>query len=140
MKHYTWTLGLSAVVLLASFAMAQATNGNGNDKSGPITLGAATRGVVFYTAAVNSDGTLASCFGCVSAVRLGVGQYQVVFKENVQANNGWSRWCQPDTLNIGTTNAYCATADRLGNSNGVWLNFQGPNGPVDTNFFLFVAR
>jgi hypothetical protein len=52
-----------------------------------------TRGVVFFTAAVNSDGTIASCFDCVpsNTRRLGVGQYQIDFGENIQAVNGWSR-------------------------------------------------
>jgi hypothetical protein len=109
-----------------------------------------TRGVVFFTAAVNSDGTVASCFGCNTAntKKLGTGEYQIDFGQNVQAINGWSRWLQPDTLTIGTENVWCNTADRAGDNNAVWVNCQTPGGPgsqgnskpADASFFLFVAR
>src|SRR5438045_3097635 len=64
------------------------------------TVNEPTRGVVFYTAAINSDGSIASCFECnpVSTQRLGVGIYQINFFVDVEAINGWSRWVQPDTL------------------------------------------
>jgi len=115
-----------------------------------LLLGQPTRGVVFYTAAINTDGTVASCFGCnrVNTKRLGVGQYQVEFGTNVQATFGWSRWLQADTLTFGTENAWCNTADRAGDANAVWINCQTTGGagsmgnsiPKDTSFFLFVAR
>lgn len=107
-----------------------------------VTLGTHTRGVVFFTAAINSNGSIASCFHCVSAktFQIATGQYQVDFGQNVQATNGWSRWVQPDTLTIGTENAYCDTADRAGDVNGVWINCQNASGLVNTSFFLFVAR
>lgn len=111
---------------------------------------APTRGVVFFTAAINSDGTVASCFECDAAntKRLGVGQYQIDFGEDVEAVNGWSRWVQADTLATGTTDAWCNTADRAGDANAVWVNCQhaggpgsqGNSAPFDTPFFLFVAR
>ena len=109
-----------------------------------------TRGVVFFTAAINSDGSIGGCFGCNTAntKRLGVGQYQIDFGQNVQAINGWSRWVQADTLTFGTENAWCNTADRAGDDNAVWVNCQTSGGPgsqgnskpVDASFFLFVAR
>ncbi len=109
-----------------------------------------TRGVVFFTAAINTDGSIASCFGCnaVNTKRLGVGTYQIDFGQNVQAINGWSRWVQADTLTTGSENAWCNTADRAGDVNAVWVNCQTAGGPgsmgnskpVDTSFFLFVAR
>jgi hypothetical protein len=109
-----------------------------------------TRGVVFFTAAMNSDGSIAGCFGCNAAntKRLGVGEYQLDFGQNVQAINGWSRWLQVDTLTTGTENAWCNTADRFLNHNAVWVNCQTSGGPgsqgnskpVDASFFLFVAR
>jgi hypothetical protein len=109
-----------------------------------------TRGVVFFTAAINADGTIASCFGCDTAntKRLGVGQYQIDFGQNVQAINGWSRWLQADTLTTGSEDAWCNTADRAGVPNAVWVNCQhsggpgsqGTSAPFDTSFFLFVAR
>jgi len=108
-----------------------------------VTLGQATRGVVFFTAAVNADGTLASCFYVVSctATYLGTGAYQIDFGENVQATNGYGRWVQPDTLTTGEEFTFCATADRAGDNNAVFINCQNSAGTAtDTSFFLFVAR
>jgi hypothetical protein len=115
-----------------------------------------TRGVVFFTAAINSDGSVAGCFGCNTAntKRVDVGRYIIDFGQNVQAINGWSRWVQPDTLQTGivgpATNpgASCTTADSAADSNAVWVNCQHGGGPgsqgqaafFDTSFFLFVAR
>ena len=112
--------------------------------------------VVFFTATINSNGTVAGCFGCIAAktTRLAAGRYVVEFGQNVQAINGWSRWVQPDTLQTGfvglATNpgAWCNTADRVGDSSAVYINCQHSGGPgsqgdaafFDTSFFLFVAR
>jgi hypothetical protein len=140
-------IGASAAVVNAG------PNDDPNVLPGPPTsliLNEATRGVVFNTAAINRDGTVASCFGCdpVQTVRLGVGIYQVNFFDNVQATNGWSRWVQPDTLSTGSLDAYCTTADRAGVPTAIFVQCQAPGGPgsqgrsapVDTSFFLFVAR
>jgi hypothetical protein len=123
-----------------------------------ITPGSAqpTRGVVIFTAAINSNGSVASCFGCDKAktFRVGVGRYIVDFGENMQAVNGWSRWVQPDTLQFGIVGstgnpgAWCTTADAAADSNAVWVNCQHAGGPgsqgdaqfFDTSFFLFAAR
>jgi len=115
-----------------------------------------TRGVVFFTAAINSNGSVAGCFGCNTANtrRVAVGMYIVDFGQNVQAINGWSRWVQPDTLAFGIVGspsnpgAWCTTADSAADSNAVWVNCQHSGGPgsggqaafFDTSFFLFVAR
>jgi hypothetical protein len=115
-----------------------------------------TRGVVFFTAAINSNGSVASCFNCNTAKtsRVADGRYVVDFGQNVQAVNGWSRWVQPDTLQTGivgtATNpgASCTTADSAADSNAVWVNCQHSGGPgsqghaefFDNSFFLFVAR
>jgi hypothetical protein len=151
---------MSTVLCLGSalfgFAHAQTAGEDHNAPSGHvrsnIPLGSAqpTRGVVFFTAAINSDGTVASCFGCNTAhtQRIGTGEYQIDFGQNVQAINGWSRWVQPDTLTIGTENVWCNTADRFGDVNAVWVNCQTSGGPgsqgnskpADASFFLFVAR
>jgi hypothetical protein len=113
MKRYRWAIPLVAAATFALFTVyvhAQyetATQANGLNglalAPADISLGQATRGVVFKTAAINSDGTVANCFRCVkvSTIHLGTGQYQIAFDENVQATNGWSRWVQPDTLGIG---------------------------------------
>ena len=49
-----------------------------------------TRGVVFFTAAINSNGSVASCFNCNTAKtsRVAVGRYVVDFGQNVQAVSG----------------------------------------------------
>jgi hypothetical protein len=144
---------LSLGVALSTAAVAQ-TVSNGPTGQRPANLvpqsAQPTRGVVFFTAAINSDGTIASCFGCDPALtkRVGVGQYQIDFGQNVQAINGFSRWVQADTLTIGTEDAWCNTADRFGDDNAVWVNCQhsggpgsmGNSAPLDTSFFLFVAR
>jgi hypothetical protein len=128
-----------------------------------ITPGSAqpTRGVVFFTAAINSNGSVAGCFGCNTAKtsRVAVGRYVVDFGQNVQAIHGWSRWVQADTLQTGIVGcpggactdgpgAWCTTADSAADSNAVWVNCQHTGGPgsqgksdfFDTSFFLFVAR
>jgi hypothetical protein len=162
MKRYTWALPIAVVTLLAAFLSAKAlpqieatqtNSGNGVKLLGSslaFPLGNETRGVVFKTAAINADGTVASCFRCVklSTIHLGTGAYQIAFDENVQATNGWSRWVQVDTLTTGSENAWCATADRAGDPNAIWVNCQheggsgsmGNSAPVDASFFIFVAR
>jgi hypothetical protein len=137
---------LAAAAVLSSVGVAEAQEVNGRNElttARPlITLPQATRGVVFKTAAINPTGAVASCFRCVSALLLAPGQYQVVFDENVQAANGWSRWLQVDTLTTGAiNNVSCTTADRAGVPNGVFVYCHTGTGvAVDTSFFLFVAR
>jgi hypothetical protein len=146
-------LGILALIIgSASSADAQDNNTLRGERPANIAPQSAqpTRGVVFFTAAINSDGSIGSCFGCSAAntKRLGVGTYQIDFGQNVQAINGWSRWVQADTLTTGTENAWCNTADRAGDDNAVWVNCQTSGGPgsmgnskpVDASFFLFVAR
>jgi hypothetical protein len=112
-----------------------------------VTLSQATRGVVVKTAAMNSDGSVAACFRCNGSItqHLNTGEYQIGFDENVQANNGWSRFVQVDTLGSGTLNAWCTTADRAGVPNAIFVSCQTPasggtSKPIDVSFFLFVAR
>jgi hypothetical protein len=151
MKRYLGALSLSAVAVLAWSLLsgpvrASMTGANrGTEVPGPVTLANPTRGVVFQTAGINSDGTVASCFGCVKAttLHLGPGQYQVGFNGNVTANNGWSRWVQVDTLS--TENVYnisCTTADRALVTSAIWVACYTNNtgALTDTSFFLFVAR
>ena len=173
MFHATWqkrkgekmnrvTLKSLALAIGLVIALAGASNAYEDDnipsgqrsmsyESADVALAQPTRGVVFFTAAINPDGSIASCFHCNRAPlteRLGVGLYQVDFGQNVQATNGWSRWVQADTLGFGSENAWCNTADRAGDANAVWVNCQTAGGPgstgnskpVDASFFLFVAR
>ena len=53
---------------------------------------------------------------------------RLIFGENVQAVNGWSRWFQADTLTTGSENAWCNTADRAGDVNAVWVQWAGQYG------------
>jgi len=164
MKRFVAVSGLA--ILCLGFAVSDAVRAqtpeelNSREGARPrgITPGSVqpTRGVVFFTAAINSNGSVAGCFGCNTANtrRVAVGRYIVDFGQNVQAINGWSRWVQPDTLEFGivgtVTNpgAYCTTADSVADSNAVWVNCQHGGGPgsggqaafFDTSFFLFVAR
>jgi hypothetical protein len=160
MKRYRWAIPLVAGAMVALFTVyvhaqyetAAQPNGLNGLALAPadISLSQATRGVVFKTAAINSDGTVANCFRCVKAttIHLGTGIYQVAFDENVQATNGWSRFVQADTLTAGEENAWCNTADRAGNADAIFVNCQHEGGagsggnsvPADTSFFIFVAR
>lgn len=150
MKRYLWMVPVVLVTLIgvAVFgtlrSRAASEELNGGPRALDVTLGQATRGIAFYTAAVNADGTLASCFAngnpC-TATSFGAGAYQVDFGTNVQANNGYSRWVQPDTLTTGTVSTFCDTADRAGDVNGVFINCQNAAGTgTNTSFFLFVGR
>jgi hypothetical protein len=149
MKRYMWLGILAALVVADSLAVTPnvAAEENGPDVThaarAAVVLANPTRGIPFKTAAINSNGTIASCFRCVSAVSLGGGSYQVIFDENVQATNGWSRWLQVDTLTTGSiSNVSCTTADRAGNVKGVFVLCTAGNTGVSTptSFFLFVAR
>ena len=119
---------------------------NGVAAAAPVTLGNATRGVIFGTAAINADGAVASCFNCNKAATVHLfppGTYQVAFNfGNVTANAGFSRWVQVDTLSTGATvGVSCATADRAGVPSAIWVQcFNGSGALVDTSFFLFLAR
>jgi hypothetical protein len=148
MKSYMWLGVLAALVVADSLAVTRHVAAqNGPDVThaarAAVVLATPTRGIPFKTAAINSNGTIASCFRCVSATSLGGGAYQVIFDENVQATNGWSRWLQVDTLTTSSiTNISCTTADRGGIVDGVFVlcsnNSTGVSTP--TSFFLFVAR
>lgn len=150
MKRLVWVVpvvALAAVVLFTASRhfSAGSRSENGDVSPADVTLSSITRGVVFETAAINSDGTVANCFGCnrSNTVHLGTGVYQVGFNQNAQANNGWARWVQVDTLSTGTIpgGVSCTTADRAGLATGVFvlcINAAGVD--TDTSFFLFVAR
>lgn len=122
--------------------------GEGSVGGAAVTHSTATRGQVMCTAAINADGSVASCFNCnkdvTETLKLSTGTYQVAFQgicDNAQASKGWSRWVQVDTLTDGTQNAYCTTADRAGKPKAVWVQCRDHDGAyVDASFFLFLAR
>jgi hypothetical protein len=129
-------------------AVAYAENDGGPAaKETPAATVVATRGVVFCTATINADGTVAGGFGVNRAgtTHPNPGVYNVKFVApcvNIQAANGWSRWTQVDTLGFGTTSGSCHTADlALDPAHGVWVNCEDETGArADRSFFLFVAR
>lgn len=138
-------LGL-ATAMSAFNVMADA---NGGAAAADAAVGSlnANQGEVFCTAAVNSDGTLASSTAgsfVQSSGHVGLGQYEVFFKKpcnKITAAEGFARFVQVDTLTTGTTSGYCATADRATGANGVWINcFDGTGAAADRSFFLFVTR
>lgn len=86
MKRYLLVLSLVTFAVLAVYVSAQeiaVRNSSLNGGFAPLslTLSQPTRGVVFKTAAINSDGTVANCFRCVKAttIHLGTGAYQIAF-------------------------------------------------------------
>jgi hypothetical protein len=69
----TQMLFLAALIALAMFttpAFAQQQS-NGAEVGPAISLNAPTRGVVFKTASINSDGTRAQSFRAVASIHLG---------------------------------------------------------------------
>ena len=148
MKRYIWAVPVVALVAVGLFTasrrFAQGSRSINGDVSPQVVLSNATRGVVFKTAAMNSDASVANCFRCnrINTTHLGTGLYQVGFDENVTANNGWSRWLQVDTLSTGSIfGVSCTTADRAGLPSGVFVECVNSAGALtDTSFFLFVAR
>ena len=150
MRRYAWGLSIIAVVVVAATIIARpvgaASGENGGGGFSPAALGATTRGVVYYTAAINADGSVAACFLCnkTNTIHLQTGEYQVAFNQgNVTANSGYSRWVQVDTLTTGSViNVSCTTADRSGVTSAVWVECfnNATAAPTDTSFFLFVAR
>jgi len=149
MKRYAWLLSPLAVAVAAGFitdrdAIAGPNGENGASVVQATTLAGQTRGVVFYDAGINSDGSVANCFGCnkVNTIHLGTGTYQVAFNTVITANSGWSRWVQVDTLSTGSIfNVSCTTADRAGLTSAIFVSCVNGTGVAqDTSFFLFVAR
>jgi hypothetical protein len=155
-KRFAWVLSLAGLVALSLYSLSGHVfadeHANGVAAPADITLANATRGVIFGTAAINPDGTVASCFNCnkSTTTHISTGQYQVGFQNfgngNITAANGFSRWVQVDTLSAGAIgNTFCSTADRGGVPGAVYVLCQtsasgGTNVNVDTSFFLFVAR
>jgi hypothetical protein len=149
-KRFAWVLPLAGLVALGLYSLsgrvlAAGSHLNGEPAPTDVTLANGTRGVVFGTAAINADGTVANCFYCNKAntVHEATGAYQIGFNinSNITANNGFSRWVQVDTLSSGEiVGVSCATADRAGLTSAVWVNCFSGTTPTDTSFFLFVAR
>jgi hypothetical protein len=149
MKRYPWPFTIAVLVGLIlvgsgaaiGFGISHGPNSSPGQIHTNVTLSQVTRGIVFSDAAINANATIAACFSCTGVVHVGTGEYEVDFIHNVQANNGWSRWVQVDTLQTGTfSGVVCDTADRAGNVNGIYVQCQQGSTLTDVSFFLFIAR
>ena len=151
-KRFAGVLALVGLVAFGVYSLSVPAyaEDNGGPKAADITLSNASHGVVFATAGINADGTIANGFNVnkTTTLHLTTGTYQVGFANfgngAITANNGYWRWVQPDTLTIDTLQAYCITADRVGVTTAIWVECYGWNGtavvPTDTSFFLYVAH
>jgi hypothetical protein len=144
-----------AAGLVPGLALAQ-QNGPGGPVPANTVVGslAVNGGRILCTAAINSNGTIAttlagSFIDTATTLKapdgVKVGTYQVGFKGpcgNVQIANGWFRLVQPDTLTFGTLPARsCTVADRFNVHNAVWIQcFDHHGNLVDTSFTLSVSR
>jgi hypothetical protein len=94
-------------------------------------------GVLF--AQINADGTVANSSGGVTAVRLGVGQYQVDFGRNVSAAAFVAT--QGDSGAGSPAGAIMGVADRLNNVEAVYVTSHDYAGaPADVAFQLVVVN
>jgi hypothetical protein len=144
----------SCVVLVAAGSMGLASaafaadNGVAREGGAEVILATPTRGQVLCTAAINPDGSVAQCYNCskdpTKTFKIAPGQYQVSFLgicDRAEADKGWSRWVQVDTLTIGTSAGSCTTADRVGVPAAVWVDCRDSVGnQADLSFFLFLAK
>ena len=151
-KQYTMisALGFAAALTAATFG----GNVYAQDNGGPVpfdtgSFSALNRGSVLCVGSINSDGSVPGGQNVNKAIntRIGVGTYNVKFtgpcSGNIRVNNGWARWTQVDTLQFGTTNGYCTTADLAATLGvgAVWVNcFSSAGALADRSFNIFVAR
>jgi len=147
LKRYVWILAVGGGLLALALGAASRVSAADKAANGPVPLtdqkfATKTRGQVVYTAAINADGTIAKCYGCVASKteHISTGEYQVAFGAPMTAKTGVSRWVMPDTLTTGEEFTWCDTADRAGVTTAIWVNCQNASGAVDTSFFIFVAK
>ena len=142
----TFAVAVGFIVVFGTGSVSAQENEDANASTAEATTFKTTNGIVKCTAAIRSDGSVAACKHCnpSDTSHLGTtGTYAIGFDKpclNILASNGFSRWVQADTLHTGSSNAYCTTADKAGDANAVFVKCQDSSGPVDTSFFLFVAR
>ena len=148
MKKNVSALGFATFVAAALLCgNVYAANEGGVQAADVAAFSAQNHGQVLCTAFVNSNGSRAGGTHVTTTSKVGVGQYNVRFSGpcsgNIRINNGWARWVQPDTLQFGTTDGHCTTADlaATGGVGGIWVScFNGAGAQADRSFSLFVAR
>ncbi|MBF9127750.1 hypothetical protein I0C86_01870 [Plantactinospora sp. S1510] len=92
-----------------------------------------------HFAVVNTNGTLARGFGAVSSVRLAVGQYQVVFIQDVTRSAFTATIGLPGSVG-GSPPGEIAVVGRAGVPNGVFVQTWNSAGtPADRSFHLHVS-
>lgn len=148
-KNALLALSLCAGLIPGAALAVDNNGGTGPLNATPGSL-AVNGGRFICTAAINSDGTIAttligSFIDGAHTLRLAPGRCQVAFKgpcANVQIANGWFRVVQVDTLTTGMTGAhYCTVADRNGVTNAVFMeSFNQAGGRADTSFTISVSR
>jgi hypothetical protein len=138
--------------LIPGAALAADNNGAGGAATLNATVGslAVNGGRFICTAAINSDGTIAttlagSFIDATRTFKVGTGDYQVAFKGpcgNVQIQNGWFRVVQRDTLTTGVLpDGTCIVADRAGVPSAVFIRcFNTAGVQANTSFTVSVSR
>ncbi len=136
--------GLLAVVFALCFSapMAVADNNAGDTVEAEQTFRKFCKGKSRGTAAINDDGTVASCWKCNKSpaqtrrISSTAHTYEVDWRfSDVRASNGYCRSVQADTLTTGTVDSYCTTADRAGDISSVWVDCKNR-----TDFFIYLKK
>jgi hypothetical protein len=90
------------------------------------------------SATVNSAGSLQRNVGAVSATRLGLGQYELIFNQNILAC-GWEATIGSPAASGTEPTGEIALVNRAGNANGLFLTTFDSNGnPADRGFHASV--
>jgi hypothetical protein len=91
-----------------------------------------TLGMALLAAYVNSDGTLARGAGATGATEIATGFYEVDFNRDVSA-------CFYSATSDESSPRFVVAQPMAGNVNGVFMQFQDPNGDSqETAFYLMV--
>jgi hypothetical protein len=92
-------------------------------------------------AVMNASGSISRGAGTTSAGRLGMGQYEVIFGQDVQNCNFQATVGDPGNINnAASSQGFAMVGRRNGNVNGVRVNTRGNNGAAaDRPFYLIVV-
>ena len=149
------SVALAALMGAAFLPGAAFAGGNGSGPTGfdaPVNSLAANEGHILCTAAINSDGTVATAGGpgtshvdVAHTLTLGAGEYQVAFLNpcsNVTIKNGFFRIVQADVLTASSlpTGTSCSVADRSGVVNAVFVQCDVLGTLTNTPFTISVSR
>jgi hypothetical protein len=144
------TILFASALLSAGVAFAD-SNGGAGRRDLPVHTARANNGQVLCTAAINTDGTIAtqapaaSYINPAKTIKLSTGQYQVGFIvpcNNIVLANGWFRVVQPDTLESGALapGSSCTVADRSGEPSAPFIRCAVGTTETDMSFTVQVSR